>query len=77
MKLLFINVLLTNLYEIIEEMFPKGQKKLLINNKVPKKEGIAYSLAGGFCSELEEPSGEEGSYSGGLREELVGGELGV
>lgn len=60
-----------------EEKFPKGQKKLIIENKVSKKEGIVYSLAGGLCSELEEPSGEEGTYSGELEEELVEGELGI
>jgi hypothetical protein len=58
-----------------EEKFPNGQKKLVIAAKVAKKEGIAYSLAGGLCSELEEPAGEEGSYSGELLDELVEGEL--
>jgi hypothetical protein len=59
-----------------EKEFPNGQKKLIIATKVAK-EGIHYSLEGGFCSELEEKSGEEGKYSGELRDELIGGELGV
>ena len=58
-----------------EKQFPNGQKKLVIGAKVVNREGIAYSLSGGLCSELEEPSGEEGSYSGELLDELVEGEL--
>ena len=59
-----------------EKEFPHGQKKLIIATKV-SKEGIHYSLEGGLCSELEEKSGEEGKYTGELRDELIKGELGV
>jgi len=56
-----------------EEEFPEGQKKLIIENKF---RGLSYSLAGGLCEELEETSGEAGSYKGSLIDEIAGGQLG-
>ena len=61
--------------ESFEEEFPTGQSQLIFATKVAKREGIAYSLEGGLCSELEETSGEEGTYAGELLDSVVGGNL--
>jgi hypothetical protein len=60
-----------------QEMFPAGQEQLIAASRFASREGLEYTLEGGLCSELEETSGEEGSYSGELLDELVGGNLGI
>jgi hypothetical protein len=57
-----------------EELFPRGQKKLLIKNRLKE---ISYSLEGGLCGELESGSGSAGAYTGELHDEIAGGNLGV
>ncbi len=60
-----------------EEMFPTGEKKLIISNafKGVEWETEAIKEGKGLCAELGEPSGENGEIKGELRDEVKGGTL--
>ncbi len=61
------------------EEFPEGQTKLIINNKWSELEWETEAVKEehGLCAELEEPSGENGTFTGEFKDEIKGGNLGV
>ena len=63
----------------LKEKFPLGQSKLLIANKAKGLEWETESVKEehGACAEMGEPSGENGTWVGELRDEIKEGNLGV
>lgn len=60
-----------------EQAFPEGQKKLIIQNNVKALEWELEPIreGKGLCAEFESRSGENGTFTGRLAEEIKGGQL--